>query len=227
MIDSTLPASQITSMLSDPGPTSQKEIMGRDDFLLILITQLRHQDPMEPMGQEEMIAQLTQFNILDEVRDLNGAIVQGMEQNQQNIAVLIALQQAMLNSQSVSLIGKQISANHDGLQVGEGDPPTYLFEAPAGTANVTVTILDSSGVAARVEDLGAQSGTLEYRPNTGSLSEGTYSIQAEAVMNDGTTLPLVPRLRGTVNGLHFVEGMAVLDVDGQEIFLSDVISVVG
>jgi flagellar basal-body rod modification protein FlgD len=225
MIDSTSPASQITSMLSAPATQSDKDIMGRDDFLLVLITQLRHQDPMEPMGQEQMIAQLTQFNILDEVRNLNTTMAQGMEQDQESVSLLVALQQALLNSQIVSLIGKEISAAHSQVNAGHHGTPTFSFEVPPGTANVTVTLLDANGAPARIEDLGAQSGTVEYRPDTDGLPEGTYVIQVEALMNDGTTSTLTTYLHGMVSGIRFAENGTVLELDGEQVFLPDVISI--
>lgn len=225
MIASQSPTSQITSLLSQPASTSDKDIMGRDDFLRVLITQLRHQNPMEPMGQEEMIAQLTQFNILDEVRSLNSTLAQGMEQDRNNITLLLALQQALVNSQSVSLIGKQVGAYHDQVTVGDGEAPTFMFDAPAGTANVTVELLDASGRAARVESLGARNGLVEYRPGTDGLSEGTYSLRVEAVLNDGTTQALNPRLEGIVTAIRFREEGTVLEIEGQEVFLADVISI--
>jgi len=226
MITAQSPTSDISRMLSYSAPSSEKDIMGRDDFLRVLITQLRHQDPIEPMGQEEMIAQLTQFNILDEVRSLNTTLAQGIAQEQDNVSLLVALQQALLNSQSVGLIGREITAYHDRLRVGEGEAPTYTLEAPAGAANVTVTILDANGATARVEQLGPRNGAIEYRPDTGGLSAGSYRIEVEALMTDGTTQTLTPRLQGTVTGVRFLETGTVLEVDGQQVFLSEVTAIV-
>lgn len=42
-----------------------------DDFLLLLVTQLRHQDPLEPLSSEEFLSQLAQFQSLEELMDLN------------------------------------------------------------------------------------------------------------------------------------------------------------
>jgi len=45
--------------------------MGRDEFTKILITQLQHQDPLDPMDDREFIVQMTQFSKLEQLHNLN------------------------------------------------------------------------------------------------------------------------------------------------------------
>ena len=46
--------------------------LNKDDFLNILITQLTHQDPTEPMKDKEFIAQMAQFSTLEQMTNMSG-----------------------------------------------------------------------------------------------------------------------------------------------------------
>ena len=51
-------------------------VLGKDDFLQLLITQLQHQDPMNPASDTEFIAQVAQFSSLEQMQNMNSATQQ-------------------------------------------------------------------------------------------------------------------------------------------------------
>ena len=59
---------------TDTPKASGSSELGKDDFLNLLVTQLKNQDPLEPMKNEEFIAQLAQFSTLEQTIAMNQSI---------------------------------------------------------------------------------------------------------------------------------------------------------
>jgi flagellar basal-body rod modification protein FlgD len=79
--------------------------MGKDEFLKILITQLSHQDPTQPMQDKEFIAQMAQFSSLEQMTNVSSEI--------SKVAALLA------KSQAVNLLGRMVEVVA-GSQIVEG-----------------------------------------------------------------------------------------------------------
>ncbi|HKM17072.1 MAG: flagellar hook assembly protein FlgD [Firmicutes bacterium] len=84
--------------VSNSNKTLNAVALGKDDFLKLLITQLRYQDPTSPVDDKEFIAQLAQFSSLEQMQNLNETIKMMME-SQQKLTAL---------GQATAMIGKVV-----------------------------------------------------------------------------------------------------------------------
>ncbi|MDI3281297.1 MAG: flagellar hook capping FlgD N-terminal domain-containing protein [Bacillota bacterium] len=80
-------------------PAKAQEILGKDDFLLLLVTQLQHQNPLEPMEDREFIAQMAQFSSLEQLQNLTKA-VEGLTRLQTD---------AVLMAQATGFLGRTVT----------------------------------------------------------------------------------------------------------------------
>jgi flagellar basal-body rod modification protein FlgD len=88
-------SSSLTNSVLGTVGSSGKQPLGKDEFLKLLTTQLRYQNPMEPLKDGEFVAQLSQFSTLE-----------GIQQMNTSFAEMLLLQQM---TQGANLIGKTIA----------------------------------------------------------------------------------------------------------------------
>jgi flagellar basal-body rod modification protein FlgD len=69
IIDSTTRAAELPT--TPGGEAKTKDPLSRDAFLSLLVTQLQHQDPTQPMDNSQFIAQLAQFSSLEQLQQVN------------------------------------------------------------------------------------------------------------------------------------------------------------
>jgi len=85
--------------------------LDKNDFLKILITQLSHQDPTQPMNDKEFVAQMAQFSSLEQITNMSTGLTK--------VADLLS------RSQAVSLLGTSVDvANGGGTISGTVDAVT-------------------------------------------------------------------------------------------------------
>jgi flagellar basal-body rod modification protein FlgD len=211
---------EITSLTSTaPTGTDRTTGVGRDAFLQLLITQMRHQDPLSPMENEAFLAQLAQFSSLEQMQQLN-----------ENFAASMALSQSQANSAATGLIGRYVRASGDQVELAaEGDVSLGYFLGADAAAEITV--YDDRGAAVRtVQVSGGEAGSNEWRwdgrNDAGErLEAGQYTFAVTATDSNGDAVNAATTVLGRVEGITFQSGTAELLVNGREIPLSSVLEV--
>jgi flagellar basal-body rod modification protein FlgD len=206
-----------------PAATTKTEL-GKDDFMQLLVTQLRNQDPLSPMENQEFAAQLAQFGSLEQLSSIDTKIGEGVN-------VDLILTQAINNSMAATLIGKEITAIGDTIYLEQDGSAEIGFKLNSFASDVKVNIKDAAGNVVRtLEASGMGSGkqTLEWDGKNGdgeTLPSGTYSYEVTATDSDGNSIGVLPLMMGYVSSVRYTDGGAVLIVNGNEITFADVLEI--
>jgi flagellar basal-body rod modification protein FlgD len=104
--------------------------LNKDQFLQLLVAQLKNQDPMAPVGSQEFMSQMAAFSTLEQVTNL---AVANEEQNQM-----------MAINQSLSLVGHQVTYVKEDESLAEGKVESVDF----GEEGFALTINGESGIPA-------------------------------------------------------------------------------
>jgi flagellar basal-body rod modification protein FlgD len=199
---------------------SRAPVLGKDDFLHLLITQLQNQDPLNPTDHTEFTAQLAQFSSLEQLNNVND-----------NLEQLQNFQASTNNSQAVSLLGKEITTNGNFLQLTEGEPIGCDFSLARDAAEVVVSIYDSTGEFVKEfteKTLPAGRQTLEWdgTDKSGNLAKaGNYTFKIQAIDANDQKVKVTTFFTGTVDTVTFENNTPFLISGEQKIALGDVIQV--
>jgi flagellar basal-body rod modification protein FlgD len=196
------------------------EILGKNDFLNLLVTQLQHQDPLNPAESTEFTAQLAQFSSLEQLNNIND-----------NLKNMELFQTSVTNSQAVSYIGKEITARGNSVQFEGGQPAQCKFELEARAALAVISVYDAGGGFVKSFetgplDAGRQSAVWDGTDRNGSpVSAGLYHFEVQAVDADNQGITVTPLMSSVATGVSFIDQAASLITGLQTVAIDDVIAV--
>lgn len=194
-----------TAPATTPETTGPRQL-GQGDFLKLLVTQLKNQDPLKPTDNTEFVAQLAQFSQLDQSAKQAQLLQQSLD-----------AQTASLQFTLLPMVGRSVSLDRALTQLGAGSAPiTYELEQPA--ASVRVTILNRQGQAVRSlnysnRDAGLNEVQWDGRNDNGvRMPEGVYAYGLSATDVRGSAVAAQSLARLTVSGIRMEEGKPKLIV---------------
>ena len=208
-----------------PQALKDKSILGKDDFLKLLLVQLQHQDPTEPTDSESILTQTSQLAALESAQNTNEA--------------LESLSKSLQSSQEFSIIssiGKRADLGSDAISHEEGSNTTFEVYFPEDIANGTVTITDlEDNVIATIpieipEDEDSLNADVYQFTWDGlnsrgeSVDSGIYRVNSKYTDPSGnnkeTRLGAYP-----VESVRFEDGKAYLKLGSNYVALEDIVEV--
>jgi len=217
-----MPVTGLENVSSGVNPTSNSEsnILGKDAFLKLLVTQLRHQDPLSPMESAEFTSQLAQFSSLEQMSNVNT-----------NLELLQLYQASINNSQAVGFIGKTIKALGNSIGVADGVADQIHFELAENASAVIAHIYDShrnlvKTIQSGGLNAGEQSVEWDATDNDGNkVPDGTYTFEVIATDTDANPVSATTLITAPVSGVSFKDGTTYLLAGNQEIPIGSVFEV--
>jgi flagellar basal-body rod modification protein FlgD len=187
-------------------------------FLTLLTTQLRHQDPLNPLESNEFTQQLVQFS----------GVEQSIQTNRQ-LESLLAVASATSSSQAVSYIGKEVDAVSNVAELKDGEA-SWIFGLAEKAETATLNILDANGATVYTKEISGATGAQDFvwdgKNNEGvDQPDGFYIIDIEATNEDGEQVQYSSRITGTVTGVDFSGNIPLINLGDQTIPASDVLAV--
>jgi flagellar basal-body rod modification protein FlgD len=204
-----------------PVPANPKgDISGQDAFMKLLVAELQHQDPMDPVQNRDMVAQLATLTSVQKLTGIDEKLG-GLQQG--------TLEGASL--QSAVLIGKTVTAKTNHLTVNSLGVSVGGYGLPNAADSVQVSIVDSAGTVVHTIDAGKQGAgnkTFEWdaRDTSGRrVPNGKYSFQVKATDSSGAALVPTTEVSGPVSEVRYTNGSPEVVVGGVHVGLSDVTSI--
>ncbi|MHB9031202.1 MAG: flagellar hook assembly protein FlgD [Candidatus Latescibacterota bacterium] len=193
----------------------------KDDFLKLLLAQLRNQDPLNPAENTEFVAQLAQFSTLEQMTQMNASM-------EKSLSASTLTSESVNNAMMISYFGKTILAETADF-VFDGETAAKLnFNLDAAPVSGKLEILNSGGDVVRSVNLGVlEAGNQQFiwdgLNNRGaSLDPGAYSFKITAEDAAGEEIGWVPMFSGKVEGISRKEGQSYLFAGGVYIPLDKV-----
>jgi flagellar basal-body rod modification protein FlgD len=199
--------------------------LGKEEFLQLLVAQLRHQDPMNPANPEEFASQLAQFSSLEQMMNISESV-------EAMAAANAGLADEVRATSALSAIGQKVHALGDTVSVGE-DPKktTVTFGVGPSGGGAVLRIYTPDGREVGVRELGAIPGgrnTIELGEAADGLEPGLYRYEVDVSL-DGEPVEVQTLTTATIDGVRFGGpfGPVLTTAEGLEIPLPDILEIVG
>ena len=203
-VSSTTQATGVNLGQGTASGSNPKAILGKDDFLKLLLVELQNQDPTEPMDSEKILAQTSQLATLESSKNTNEA--------------LSNLSTSLINSQQFSTIGsigKIADLGNDKIVLEDGGSASFDIYFPTDVKEGEIEITNKDGEVIKTIAVGANSkGVYNFEfdgidNSQNPVKEGIYAVNA--VYKDNNDISRSTRLGAyPIESVRFEEGKTLV-----------------
>lgn len=148
----------------------------QDQFLTLLVAQLKNQDPTQPMDNAQLTSQMAQISTVSGIEKLNSTV--------ESVTSQFASMQML---QGATMIGHTVLSEGNTMSLTKEGKGTAAFDLEASASNATVTITNAAGQVVDTLDLGTAAAGRNYFTWDGSKYTGdTSSLRFKVTATNGT-----------------------------------------
>lgn len=204
-VNSTTSGTSGTGAASAPKSDSSTLASNFDQFLTLLTTQLKNQNPLDPLDTNQFTQELVQFSSVEQLIKQNTTLTS-----------LLSVNKAATNTNALNFVGKQITADGASTALADGSAK-WTLTAPRAASQAVITIKDSTGasVYSTTQSLAAGSNDFNWSGKTTSgntAPNGTYTISVDAKDVSGTGVTVSSEIAGVVTSVDLTGDTPVLTV---------------
>lgn len=183
-----------------PEQAANKNRLGQDEFLKLMVTQLKNQDPMKPMQNGEFMGQMAQFSAVTGIKELQTSFSQ--------FATAMQSSQAL---QASALVGRSVLVPGEAGVLAQGGNLSGAVDLPASTSGVSLSVYNQAGQVVRRLEMGPQPAglaafTWDGKTDAGDAAPaGKYKVGASAMM-EGKTAAVDTLMAATVESVTLGRG---------------------
>lgn len=207
----------IISKTATTGTTnaSGMKSVGKDEFMKLLLAQLKNQDPLKPMDGTDFAVQLAQFSSLEQLSNLN-AELKAQSLNQMTLGY----------AQSVNMIGKEVVTGSGNTVTAGGQPVDINFSLAKDAQSVIISVFDKTGQLVNTwEETAKKAGMNKATWDCSNVEAGDYTFQVSAKDALGSIVTADTMTAGVVTAVHFRSNQILATVNGIEVPLSSIVEI--
>lgn len=195
--------------------TSTMKSVGKDEFMKLLLAQLKNQDPLKPMDGTDFAVQLAQFTSLEQLSSLNSEM-KAQSVNQMTVGY----------AQSVSMIGKEAVAGSGNGITANGRTVDLNYSLARDAQRVIINILDKDGrIVNTLENTYQKAGMNKAAWDCSNAEKGDYTFQVTATDLLGSPVAASTMTSGVVTAVHFRNNQILATINGQEVPLNKIVEI--